>query len=122
MRALPPALIALAMLAGCVSPGAVSSTEDHRLSGVFLGTAFTDELAELDLFTRTQGGEFSTSARLPPTFLATGLSGAACKALRDFASTRTYLETLGACEPVEPRSEAPAIPAPVPILVSAPIG
>lgn len=121
MRALPPALLAISLLAGCLGPAEERSEAEHRLSGTFLGTAFPDELSELRLVVLENGGEFSTTSRIPPTFLASGLSASACKAVRDFAATRTYLEALGGCEPLD-ESILPVPPAPVPVLVSAPIG
>lgn len=105
VRASPPALLAaLVVLAGCVGPGFEATGAEYSFEGTFTVLAVAADVGELRDRVLAEGGEFFSDDKLPPSFVAGGLTGQACRVVHEYTFTRIYIdvERLGTCAPTEP--------------------
>lgn len=130
MRA-PPALVpalAMALLAGCLATPGADPQAEHGFSGVFLSTVLPGEIFDLADRVRAEGGEFASDGKIPPSFLARGLTRDACDVVHLHASTKLYIARLDPCAPLELPETAPlpptgaAIAADDSVIASMPVG
>lgn len=77
-------------------PGADPDAE-HAFSGVFLSTVLPGELLDLADRVRAEGGEFASDGKIPPSFLARGLTQDGCGVVHLHASTKLYIARLDPC-------------------------
>ena len=125
LRALPPALVAFALLTGCLGQPAADSRAEYGFSGVFMVTVLQDEIRELSDLVRAEGGEIGITTKIPPMFEARGLTIDACSVVADYLATKLFVEHVSGCEDLSP---APAIVAAAPVappsvsVASAPVG
>jgi hypothetical protein len=93
-------IIAMVLLAGCLVSPSTDPDAEYAFSGVFLATVLPGEILDLGDRVRAEVGDFESDGRIPPSFMARGLTQDGCDLVHSHASTKLYIARLDGCAPV----------------------